>query len=155
MQAHKIILTKRNFMYSYYFWLYSAQTEKGWVIGLNPIECSRILGLWRRECSPCGEGGFPKGSYPTFTRISKKTTENSERLGRQARPGIEPGISRLPVLSAEPLCHWWGKTCHETLQFFLQGHKHQSFLIFLIILHNVFLNNDSLLAVDPIIIIIY
>ena len=26
--------------------------------------------------------------------------ENSERLGRQARPGFEPGTSRLPVLSA-------------------------------------------------------
>ena len=25
--------------------------------------------------------------------------ENSERLGRQARPGFEPGTSRLPVLS--------------------------------------------------------
>ena len=27
-----------------------------------------------------------------------KTTENSEQLGRQVRPGIEPGTSRLPVL---------------------------------------------------------
>ena len=26
--------------------------------------------------------------------------ENSEQLGRQARPGFEPGPSRLPVLSA-------------------------------------------------------
>ena len=26
--------------------------------------------------------------------------ENSERLSRQTRPGFEPGISRLPVLSA-------------------------------------------------------
>ena len=25
--------------------------------------------------------------------------ENPERLGRQARPGFEPGTSRLPVLS--------------------------------------------------------
>ena len=30
-------------------------------------------------------------------RVSEKTTENSERPGRQARPGIEPGTSRLPV----------------------------------------------------------
>ena len=28
-----------------------------------------------------------------------KTTENSERLGRQVRPGFKPGISRLLVLS--------------------------------------------------------
>ena len=36
-----------------------------------------------------------------------KTTENSEPLDRQARLGIEPATSRLPVLSAEPLHHWW------------------------------------------------
>ena len=34
--------------------------------------------------------------------------ENSERLGRQARPGIEPGTSRLPALNVEQLHHWWG-----------------------------------------------
>ena len=35
-----------------------------------------------------------------FMRVSKKTTENSERLGRQVRPEFEPGTSRLPVKSA-------------------------------------------------------
>ena len=45
-------------------------------------------------------GGLSKGSYPVFTRVLEKTTENTERLGRQARPGFEPGITRLPVLSA-------------------------------------------------------
>ena len=34
--------------------------------------------------------------------------ENSERLGRQVRLGIEPGTSCLPVLSTEPLRQWWG-----------------------------------------------
>ena len=34
--------------------------------------------------------------------------ENSERLGGQARSGTEPGTSRLPLLSAEQLRHWWG-----------------------------------------------
>ena len=34
--------------------------------------------------------------------------EISERLGRQARPRIEPGIYRLAVLSAELLLHWPG-----------------------------------------------
>ena len=33
-------------------------------------------------------GGLSKGSEPVFTRVAEKTTENSERLGRQARPGI-------------------------------------------------------------------
>ena len=41
-------------------------------------------------------------------RVSDKTTENSERLGRQARPGNEPSISRLLDLSTEPLRHLWG-----------------------------------------------
>ena len=45
-------------------------------------------------------------------RISEKTTENSEWLGRQARLGFEPGTSCFPVLSAttSPLVgqHWIG-----------------------------------------------
>ena len=51
-------------------------------------------------------GDLSKGSEPVFTRVSKKTTENSECLGPQARPGTEPGTSRLPVLkrrTAQPL----------------------------------------------------
>ena len=51
-------------------------------------------------------GGLSKGSQPVFTRVSEKTTENSERLDRQARPRIEPGTSRLPVFERS---HWWGQ----------------------------------------------
>ena len=40
--------------------------------------------------------GLSKGSQPLF---SEKTTENSERIDRQARPGFEPGTCCLPVLS--------------------------------------------------------
>ena len=40
------------------------------------------------------------GCHP-WGEISEKTTESSERLGRQARPGIEPGTSRLPVFERE------------------------------------------------------
>ena len=32
--------------------------------------------------------------------------ENFERLGPQARLGIEPGTYCLPVLTTEPLRHW-------------------------------------------------
>ena len=35
---------------------------------------------------------------PVFPRVSEKTTENLEKLGRQERPEIEPGTSRLPIL---------------------------------------------------------
>ena len=41
-------------------------------------------------------------------RVWEKTTEISERLGRQGQPMIEPGTSRLPIFSAEPLSHCWG-----------------------------------------------
>ena len=41
--------------------------------------------------------GLSKGSQPVFTCVSEKTTENSERLGRQTRPRIECGTLRLPV----------------------------------------------------------
>ena len=44
-------------------------------------------------------------TVPVFTRVSGKTMENPERVGRQARVGIELCTSRLPLLrgSAEPL----------------------------------------------------
>ena len=41
-----------------------------------------------------------------FKQVLLETTENFERLGRQARPGIEPGTSHLLVLerrTAQPL----------------------------------------------------
>ena len=40
-------------------------------------------------------------SQPIFTRVLEKTTENSERLGRQARSGIVES----EILRAEPLSH--------------------------------------------------
>ena len=52
-----------------------------------------------------GGGCLSKRSLFVFTGISEKTTEDSKRLGSQARPGIEPGTSRVPVLSKEPLGH--------------------------------------------------
>ena len=50
-------------------------------------------------------GGLSKGSYSVFTRVLEKTTETSEGLDRQVRPGIEPGTSCLPILSAKQLRH--------------------------------------------------
>ena len=35
--------------------------------------------------------------------FQRKPLENSEWLGQQVQPGIEPGTFHLPVLSAEPL----------------------------------------------------
>ena len=66
------------------------------VVGMSPIVRFWDLGL-QMECRPWGV--FSKGSQPVFARVSEKTTENSDRLGRQARPEFEPGNSRFPVLS--------------------------------------------------------
>ena len=48
-------------------------------------------------------GVFQRNPSPYLREFRRKTTENSERLGRQARPGFEPGTSRLPVLSVTTL----------------------------------------------------
>ena len=45
------------------------------------------------------------GSYHLFTKILKKTTENSEQLGRQIQSGIEHDISCLLILRAKPFGH--------------------------------------------------
>ena len=55
-------------------------------------------------------GGLSKECQPIFTRVLETTAENSERLGRQTRLGIEPGISCQPVFSEESFGHWWGHT---------------------------------------------
>ena len=60
--------------------------------------CGTWVYRWR-ALRVCVWGGLSKGSQPVFTRVSEKTTENSERLSRQARPEFEPGTSCLPVLS--------------------------------------------------------
>ena len=52
-------------------------------------------------------GGFlkyPNDIYASFGENHGKL----RKLGRQVRPGIEPGTSRLPVLRAEQLGHWLG-----------------------------------------------
>ena len=41
-----------------------------------------------------------------LARIYMSFGEN-HRKDRQARPEIEPGTSRLPVLKAELLSYWW------------------------------------------------
>ena len=58
--------------------------------GLSPLSA---CGTWDYRWIAL-RGGVSKGSYPVFTRVLEKTTENSEQLVRQARPGLEPGTSR-------------------------------------------------------------
>ena len=48
-------------------------------------------------------GVFLRDPSPYLREFRRKTTENSEWLGRQARPGFEPGTSRLPVSSVTTL----------------------------------------------------
>ena len=52
--------------------------------------------LGRRGLVP-SVGVFLRNSSPYSREFRRKTTENSERLGQQARPGIEPGTSCLLI----------------------------------------------------------
>ena len=61
-------------------------------------------------------GVIPSYPSPYLREILRKTTENSKRLGRQARLEIEPGTSHLPVLSAVSLLHWWCYLFNEIKQ---------------------------------------
>ena len=63
-------------------------------------------------------GVFLKDPSLYLRKFWRKTTENSEQLGRQARPGFEPGTSRLPALRAERLCYWWGVSLTKKSIFF-------------------------------------
>ena len=72
------------------------------------------LGTWaygRRAL----RGGISKRSWPVFTEVSEKTLGNSERLGRQTEPWIEPGTSCLAALSAELLCYRWSQQVSERI----------------------------------------
>ena len=50
---------------------------------------------------------FLRDPSPYLHLFRRNPPENSEQLDRQARPRIEPFTSRLPVLRAKPLGHWW------------------------------------------------
>ena len=54
-------------------------------------------------------GVFLRDPDPYLREFRRKTTKNSERLGRQAPPGIETGTFRQSFLSAESLRRWWGR----------------------------------------------
>ena len=68
-------------------------------------------------------GGVPSLGFFLRERVPKKTTENSEWLGQQARPGFEPGTPRLPILSVTTpqlvgLMNIW-KTAYSVYLYFL------------------------------------
>ena len=80
---------------------YSIKTKNklSWVRLLVKVIC-RIwdLGLWENALSVCVcVGVYVRDPIPYLSEFRSKTTENIERLGRQARLGIEPVTFRLPV----------------------------------------------------------
>ena len=79
---------------------------KGWLVGCRLKANSPLVGPGPLGGVP-SVGVFLRGPKPVFTRVSEKTTENSERLGRQARPGLNlaPPVFQFSVLA---LRHWWG-----------------------------------------------
>ena len=70
----------------------------GWLLVLRPIVS---LGTQAYRWNAL-RGGLSKGSQPVFKRISEKTTENSERLDRQARSGIKPAPLVYQFLEQKP-----------------------------------------------------
>ena len=64
---------------------------------------------------------FLRDPSPYLREFRRKITENSKQLGRQARPEIEPGTSRLPVLSSEPLHHLWGSMTKGVMRILLHN----------------------------------
>ena len=74
----------------------------GWLQGLRPIVS---------QGKPMGGMSsvdvFLRNPSPYLCEFRRKTTENSEQLGQQARPGIEPVTFRQSVLRVEPLSQWW------------------------------------------------
>ena len=69
-----------------------------WLTGCRIKGNCPLKGPWPAGGLPF-VGVFLRDPSPHLREFRKKTTENSEQLGRQARPGFEPGTSRLPVLS--------------------------------------------------------
>ena len=67
----------------------------GWLVGCR---VEGRLSHWgpRRVGGMPSVGVFLRDPSPYLREFRRKTAENSERLGRQARPSIEPGTSRLP-----------------------------------------------------------
>ena len=79
-------------------------------VGWNGLGCKikgNCLHVGPRPSGSALWGSFSKKYQPVIMLVTEKITENSERLGRQARPGNKPGMSRLPVLRTEPLDRWW------------------------------------------------
>ena len=78
------------------------------------FECKSI---WQCDC-PGTKGEMPSMQVflrdPNSHKFQKKTTENSEHLGRQAQLGIEPSTSYLQVFRIEPLSHRWDKLFLKT-----------------------------------------
>ena len=77
------------------------QTKFRWLVGCTiKVNCSLMgPGPTGDVPSVCVCGVFLRDPSPYLYEHWRKTTENSEWLGRQAQPGFEPGTSCLPVLS--------------------------------------------------------
>ena len=71
----------------------SLNVRLGCVVGINPTDHSSVLGLWGGAL----RGNLSKNPSSYLRRFRRKPRKTPKGIGRQARPGIEPGTSRLPV----------------------------------------------------------
>ena len=84
-------------------------------VGFNPIVTQ---GSWDyRLITLCKD--LSKVSKPIFILVSEKNIEKFEWLGWQARPGIEPGSSSLPILSKIPLSHFSSQVYYTAFKLYL------------------------------------
>ena len=112
-------------------WLYC-------VVGFKADSLTRDLGLVVLSVVI-----FLRDPSSYLDEFRRKPRKISEQLGRQAWPGFETGTSRLPVLWADPLSHFWGVSLMETrICKVIQKHEYiiKLKLFFIFILFNFCLN---------------
>ena len=85
------------FWFKLYCWLLGGCSVKANCPLVGPGPVGRVTSV----------GVFLKYSCPYLSKFWRKTSENSERLDWQAKPGIESGTSCIPALSTETLRHCW------------------------------------------------
>ena len=75
-------------------------------VGCRVVELRLLIRWFDRACRVSALRKVLRCPSLHVIKFRRKPRENSERLGRQARPGIESDTSLLPFFSAEPLGHW-------------------------------------------------
>ena len=96
------------------------QQAPGWLVGCRIKVNYPLVGRGSATGVP-SIGVFLRDPSPDFTRHSKKTTENSKRVGQHVRPWSESDICRFSVLRGLPLGYWWDSKVQSHQWISIQG----------------------------------